>query len=93
MLRDGFVYFVTVPVKKPGAYQLRIALRDHGSQRVGSATQFIEVPDIKKNRLLVSSIVLTGIENETQKPVTPEGAAKSPAGVVAEESRAGFGDR
>lgn len=57
--RDGFVYFLTVPIKKAGAYQLRAALRDHVSEHVGSASQFIEVPDIKKNRLVASGILLT----------------------------------
>ncbi|MDX6614280.1 MAG: hypothetical protein QOD75_3466 [Blastocatellia bacterium] len=62
ILKRGFVYFVTVPVKKPGAYQLRTALRDEDSSRVGSVSQFIEVPDLKKNRLNVSGILLTKIE-------------------------------
>jgi VWFA-related protein len=57
--KDGFVYFLTVPIKKAGAYQLRAALRDHTSEHVGSASQFIEVPDIKKNRLVASGILLT----------------------------------
>lgn len=52
--RRGFVYDFTFPIKKPGAYQLRIALRDHVTQKVGSANQFIEVPDLKKNRLTLS---------------------------------------
>jgi VWFA-related protein len=60
--RDGFVYFLTVPIKKAGAYQLRTALRDHGSERVGSASQFIEVPDLKKNRLVVSGILITAMD-------------------------------
>src|SRR6185369_9745842 len=37
VLKAGFVYVVTVPIKKPGAYQLRVALRDEASQRVGSS--------------------------------------------------------
>jgi VWFA-related protein len=59
-VRDGLVYYITVPVKKPGAYQLRMSFRDTASERIGSASQFIEVPDIKKNRLTLSSIVLRG---------------------------------
>jgi VWFA-related protein len=47
VLADGFTYNLTVPVKKAGAYQLRTALRDVATERVGSATQFIEVPDLK----------------------------------------------
>ncbi len=59
-MRDGLVYYVTVPVKKPGAYQLRMSFRDTTSERIGSASQFVEVPDIKKNRLMLSSLVLRG---------------------------------
>ena len=59
MLKEGFVYFVTVPIKKAGAYQMRTALRDQASSRVGSVSQFVEVPDIKKNRLNLSGILLT----------------------------------
>jgi VWFA-related protein len=59
-VRDGLVYYVTVPIKKPGAYQLRLSLRDSSTERVGSASQFVEVPDLKKDRLALSGIVLRG---------------------------------
>jgi hypothetical protein len=71
--RDGLVYYVTVPVKKPGAYQLRMSLRDTASDRVGSASQFVEVPDLKKNRLALSGIALRGIADASQA------TAESPA--------------
>ena len=60
VIKDGFTYNLTVPVKKAGAYQLRAALRDLESERVGSAAQFVEVPDIKKDRLTLSGVVLRG---------------------------------
>jgi VWFA-related protein len=60
ILREGLVYTVTVPVKKPGAYQLRVSLRDSASERVGSASQFIDAPDIKKKRLALSGLVVRG---------------------------------
>jgi hypothetical protein len=56
-MADGFVYRFVFPVKKAGSYQYRVAIRDAQGGRVGSASQFIEVPDLKKNRLTVSSIV------------------------------------
>ncbi|HEV7642662.1 MAG TPA: VWA domain-containing protein [Pyrinomonadaceae bacterium] len=62
ILRDGFVYAVPFPIKKPGAYQLRIALRDAETTKIGSANQFIEVPDLKKPRLVVSDIILQNVE-------------------------------
>jgi len=37
-------------------------LRDHGSGNVGSASQFIDVPDIKKNRLVLSGILVNAAE-------------------------------
>lgn len=67
ILKDGFVYNLLVPIKKSGAYQLRAALRDQASERVGSATQFVEVPDIKKNRLVVSGILIQGLSREAYK--------------------------
>jgi VWFA-related protein len=64
-LNNGFTYNMSIPLKKSGAYQLRTALRDQSSARVGSATQFIEVPDIKKNKLQLSGLLMKGIPLET----------------------------
>ncbi len=87
VMRDGFVYGVIVPVKKPGAYQLRIALRDGESERIGSASQFVDVPDLKKNRLAVSSIVLNGLTPpeyaRTKAPTVQPPNGATPAGQVA----------
>ena len=57
-LQGGLTYNLLVPIKKAGAYQLRTALRDIPSNRIGSATQFVEVPDIKKNRLTMSGVLV-----------------------------------
>ncbi len=59
-IRDGLVYYLTVPIKKAGAYQLRISLRDSATQRIGSASQFIDVPDLKKDRLELSGLIVRG---------------------------------
>ena len=58
---NGFVYDFSFPVKKPGAYQLRVALRDHGSDKLGSANQFVEVPNLKKGHLVLSGVVLENL--------------------------------
>ena len=76
-LRDGLVYYVTVPIKKPGAYQLRISFRDSSTERIGSATQFVEVPDLKKNRLAVSGLVVRGVNPGEKTAAT--GAKADPA--------------
>lgn len=59
--RYGFTYNTTVPVNKPGAYQFRTALRDEASGRVGSASQFVEVPDINNDRLMTSGLIIRGM--------------------------------
>jgi hypothetical protein len=63
MLEKGFVYTLSVPIKTPGAYQFRIALRDTVSDKVGSASRFIEVPNLKKN-LALSNIILDNFTSE-----------------------------
>ena len=64
-IKIGFTKEVIFPVKKPGAYQLRVAFRDKGSDKVGSANQFVEVPDLKKNRLTLSSVAVENISMAT----------------------------
>ncbi|MCA1618751.1 MAG: VWA domain-containing protein [Acidobacteria bacterium] len=59
ILKNGVVYLMKVPVNKPGAYQLRVVVRDTATARIGSASQFIEVPDITKDRLALSGIFVT----------------------------------
>ncbi|MEP7148889.1 MAG: VWA domain-containing protein [Acidobacteriota bacterium] len=62
VLETGFVYDFSLPIKKAGAYQLRVALRDHGSDKLGSANQFVEVPNLKKGRLVLSGILLENLD-------------------------------
>jgi hypothetical protein len=85
--RDGLVYYVTVPLKKAGAYQLRVSLRDSSTERIGSASQFVEVPDLKKNHLAVSGIVLRG-ENPVER-TNSAAAAKSPTAPGGNQPAAG----
>ncbi len=59
VLRKGLDYSVPVPVKKAGPYQLRIALRDNASRKLGSAMQFVDVPDVNSGRLTLSGIVMS----------------------------------
>jgi VWFA-related protein len=57
-LKNGALYTIDVPVKKRGAYQIRVAVRDEATAKVGSASQFIEIPDLKKVRMALTSVVL-----------------------------------
>ena len=80
-VRDGLVYYVTVPIRKPGAYQLRLSLRDSSTERVGSASQFVEVPDLKKDRLALSGIVLRGTNAGQTVKLSAGDAGPNGAGV------------
>ena len=54
----GVVYNTRMAVKKPGAYQVRTAIQDLASSAVGSASQFLEVPEVGKGRLALSGVLL-----------------------------------
>jgi len=72
-LREGVIYDFDVPVKRPGAFQFRVAVRDHSSAHIGTAAQFVEVPDLSKSLLTVSSIVVTPDADSTKTSATPVG--------------------
>jgi VWFA-related protein len=43
---------------KPGLYQVRVAARDDKSGQTGSATQWVEIPDLSKQVLSMSSLIV-----------------------------------
>lgn len=58
-LSEGVVYGFDVPVKHTGAGQFRVAVHDRGSKNLGTAGQVVMMPDLRKNLLTLSGIVLT----------------------------------
>jgi VWFA-related protein len=65
--RDGLVYQLDLPIPRAGAYQFRVAIRDEASALMGTARQFVEVPDLKKGSLVLSGITVSG---DTANPAT-----------------------
>lgn len=61
LARSDTIYNYRLPLK-PGLYQVRIAARDRRGGRIGSATQWIDLPDLTSKKLAMSSLLL-GIEN------------------------------
>jgi hypothetical protein len=61
MMKKGFVYVLIMPVKQPGVYQYRVAIRDSASGKIGSAAQVIEVPDLKDRKLTLSSLAVEDV--------------------------------
>jgi hypothetical protein len=62
-------------MKKPGSYQVRIAVRDRTSSKIGSAGQFVAVPDVNDKRLAVSGIVLRNVSQF----ITPAAVMANPS--------------
>ena len=56
--KHGIRFAMRLPVKKPGHYTVRVAVQNTASGKVGSAYQFIEIPDLEKKRLALSSLFM-----------------------------------
>jgi hypothetical protein len=59
--QPGVIYNYRSPVV-PGLYQVKAAARDSRGGQMGSAAQWIEIPDLSKKKLSLSSIHLGGRE-------------------------------
>lgn len=53
----------------PGVYQVRVGVREEGSDRMGTATAWVQVPDIAREKLEMSSLML-------RNPLDTDPAAK-----------------
>ncbi|HEU0105067.1 MAG TPA: VWA domain-containing protein, partial [Vicinamibacteria bacterium] len=73
-VRAGLVLTLDLPAT-PGPYQVRAAVGDVASGRMGSAAQFVELPDLKNGRPALSSIVMSGVGVGAAPPSAAEAAA------------------
>lgn len=55
---DASLSYVFPVVVGPGLYQVRVAARDEKSGRTGSAQGWVEIPDLSKGKLTLSSVIL-----------------------------------
>jgi VWFA-related protein len=69
---DSIFYNHHTPLA-PGIYQFRVAARDEKSGRVGSAIQWIVIPDLAKSQLTLSSVLLGGqvLEDRNNAAASP----------------------
>jgi VWFA-related protein len=77
VIKQGFNYLKYVSLK-PGFYQTRIALREEGTARLGSAASWVEIPDLKKKQLALSSVFLSAAEDDRSSQNANEGKAYQP---------------
>ncbi|HZG54507.1 MAG TPA: VWA domain-containing protein, partial [Pyrinomonadaceae bacterium] len=78
--RGKIVTNFSIPRLAPGLYQFRAAARDAGSGLVGSAFEWVEVPDLKASRLALSSLLVTERRRAGAQPsgATSAGATGAP---------------
>lgn len=67
---SNVIYNYPAPLK-PGIYQVRVAARDDASGLVGSAMQWIVIPDLASRELSMSSL-LVGLESVAKNSVSAE---------------------
>ncbi|HZH30936.1 MAG TPA: VWA domain-containing protein [Pyrinomonadaceae bacterium] len=84
-LSQGMIYDLHVPIKKPGAYQLRIAVRDKATERVGAASQYVEVPNLKRKRLALSGLVVAAAPIESALQTTNAAVSNKAAATNGDE--------
>jgi VWFA-related protein len=65
-LRDGLAYTIAVPLLKAGPYQVRVAVRDEETGRLGSDSQFVEVPEARPSRLSVAGLIMQSNTTENR---------------------------
>jgi hypothetical protein len=56
--KHGIRLSLLLPVKKPGSYYVRASVKDTGSDKIGSAYQYLEIPDLEKKGLALSDIFI-----------------------------------
>jgi VWFA-related protein len=58
MLQYGLLFTLDVPVQHAGPYQIRVSVRDSYSSSIGSAGQYIDIPDLKRRHIALASLRL-----------------------------------
>ena len=81
-LRDGVAYTLRVPIRRAGPYQVRFAVRDRSSGKIGTAGEFIELPDIPNGTFAVSGIVLRSDDDVSAAAADADRVMISPSQAV-----------
>jgi VWFA-related protein len=63
----GLTLVLDVPIKHPGPYQIRASVRDSATAAIGSAGQYLEIPDLKKEHIVVTTPVLEEVPAPADK--------------------------
>jgi VWFA-related protein len=70
--KNGFVFSIDVPLRKTGVFQIKAAVCDNATRKLGSAYQYLEIPKLEKERLAVSGLVMSGLESKAAPNSSPQ---------------------
>ncbi|HST52962.1 MAG TPA: VWA domain-containing protein [Pyrinomonadaceae bacterium] len=69
-LKTGLIYSADTQLP-PGYFQLRAVVREDSTGSLGTISRYVEVPDLTKGRLALSSIFLHSVDPDGTSPPTP----------------------
>lgn len=69
-LREGILLTLDTPIRNPGAYQIKVATRDTANSRIGSAGQYVIVPNLRNKQLALSGIQMEREEGASLETIT-----------------------
>ena len=61
LLKNGVLFTLDVPVKQAGPYQVRACVLDSTSRATGSAGQYIDIPDLKKQHIALTTPLIDDV--------------------------------
>lgn len=86
--QNGLTYTTSIPVKTPGAYQIRMVVRDEVSKKHGSASQLLEISNLKQGRLAITALLLTEASPAGAQGLPPEASIEAALSPVQSPSNA-----
>jgi hypothetical protein len=73
-MENGLRFSFQMKLPRPGAWQIRAVVADSASDHIGSATQVVEIPNVKQGALALSGLVLRcGPQAADRAPADPQG--------------------
>jgi hypothetical protein len=79
--RDSVYRYTKRLTLKPGLYQIRVGVRDPQTEQMGTAAAWVEVPDLKSKKLILSSISTSRFQFDSDDAKPGAAKAVSPANV------------
>lgn len=68
--RSGLSFVSDIPLKKPGIYSARIAVRNNTTNKLGSAGEMIEIRESKNGEIRLEGLVTIGLDQDG-RPMLP----------------------